>query len=160
MRICSVEGCEKKRDTRGYCAMHNSRMDRNGSLEPKRIRGNPAKRFHLSYVIDPESECWLWIKSLSDSGYGQFSVDGESISAHRYSWELHNGPIPDGLCVLHKCDVKPCVNPDHLFTGTNKDNSQDALKKGRLKLGGLRLGPYARYNKPLPAVEAYLKERS
>ncbi len=64
-------------------------------------------------------------------GYGKFSVDGKIVLAHRSSWELYNGGIPDGLLVLHKCDNPECSNPDHLFLGTCSDNSIDMSNKGR-----------------------------
>lgn len=78
--------------------------------------------------------CWLWTASFGTAGYGQIGVGGavgRPIGAHRVSWELHNGPIPDGMCALHKCDVKACVNPEHLFTGTLIDNVADMMEKGR-----------------------------
>lgn len=76
--------------------------------------------------------CWLWTASTSTpNGYGQIKNSGAYISTHRFSWELFNGPIPDGMFVCHRCDVKRCVNPAHLFLGTPKDNMQDCLRKGR-----------------------------
>ncbi len=76
--------------------------------------------------------CWLWMASRrSPKGYGQVVRYGKPQSAHRVSWELANGPIPKGLCVLHKCDNPPCVNPSHLFLGTPKDNADDSIRKGR-----------------------------
>lgn len=73
--------------------------------------------------------CWLWSGSTQTFGYGKY--DGRLV--HRVVWELTNGQIPDGLCVLHKCDNPPCVNPDHLFLGTKKDNTADMTAKGRDK---------------------------
>ena len=77
--------------------------------------------------------CWMWVGSTAGTVmvYGRFRRSGERILAHRYSWELHNEPVPEGLLVLHTCDNTLCVRPDHLFLGTHKDNSQDMLKKGR-----------------------------
>jgi hypothetical protein len=73
----------------------------------------------------------LWKGTVPKNGYGTAWRNQKPISAHRLSWLAHNGPIPEGLMVLHKCDNKPCVNPFHLFLGTNCDNMQDAVRKGR-----------------------------
>ena len=76
--------------------------------------------------------CWLWSGTMTRaSGYGELVYRGEKHRAHRLAYELHNGPIPAGLCVLHKCDVPHCVNPRHLFIGTNLDNVRDRDDKGR-----------------------------
>lgn len=68
-----------------------------------------------------------------DKGYGQTWENGKSKRAHRASWELYRGQIPKGIFVLHRCDIPSCVNPEHLFLGTNKDNMQDCKNKKRLK---------------------------
>lgn len=75
--------------------------------------------------------CWIFTGHLNNKGYGYFAVDGKKILAHRFSFELHKKRVPVGLCVLHRCDVPPCVNPSHLFLGTKKDNTQDMFSKGR-----------------------------
>lgn len=75
-------------------------------------------------------DCWLWQGMKSKTGYGQVKRDGKFIFAHRYSYMLHKGEL-GGLFVLHKCDVRLCVNPDHLSLGTQKDNQQDMRDKGR-----------------------------
>lgn len=81
-------------------------------------------------VIKSES-CWNWVGWCRE-GYGRISIGNQVFrSAHRVSWELHNGPIPDGLFVLHKCDNTRCVRPDHLFLGTKGDNNRDRHSKGR-----------------------------
>jgi hypothetical protein len=87
--------------------------------------------FDEKYIPEPMSGCWLWTNALNLDGYGKFHFELKRSSAHRASWEIHRGPIPNGLQVLHKCDVPCCVNPDHLFLGTPKDNAQDCIKKGR-----------------------------
>ena len=76
--------------------------------------------------------CWLWTASRRRDGYGYISVYGMMSAAHRVAWRLSYGDIPPGLFVLHHCDNKVCVRPDHLFLGTQKDNVHDAISKGRL----------------------------
>ena len=83
-------------------------------------------KFEKYISKDVDSGCWLWIGGLFQTGYGETTLDGRK-RAHRLSWEIYQGPIPDRLLVLHKCDVKRCVNPDHLYLGDNTDNALDAV---------------------------------
>jgi hypothetical protein len=76
--------------------------------------------------------CWLWAGGKTRSGYGGFWLNNRTLPAHRVAWELTNGPIPEGLFACHKCDVRACVNPGHLFLGTQLDNMRDKLAKGRV----------------------------
>ena len=90
------------------------------------------QRFYDFALPEPNTGCWLWTGYLSGSGYARFNVgNAKHIQASRYSWELHKGPIPDGLQACHICDVRCCVNPDHLFLGTQSDNLNDMEQKGR-----------------------------
>ena len=95
-----------------------------------------ADRFHDRYIPEPNTGCWLWLAGMSARGYGIIHGDGVD-KAHRASWLIHNGPIPHGLSVLHHCDNPPCVNPAHLFLGTQRDNIKDMEKKGRRRWGNL-----------------------
>lgn len=77
-----------------------------------------------------ENDCWLFSGYVDPSGYGRIFVDGKAERAHRVAWILANGPIPDGKYVCHRCDVKRCINENHLFLGTHDDNMADAAAKG------------------------------
>jgi hypothetical protein len=85
--------------------------------------------------VEKTETCWIWKGSKISAGYGMFHFRGQNRRAHRFSYEMTYGPIPDGLSVLHKCDVPLCVRPDHLFLGTQEDNMQDMSKKGRSLVG-------------------------
>lgn len=81
--------------------------------------------------VNKTGECWIWIGTNHNTGYGKIKIDREDVLAHRLSWEIHNGKIPTNKHVLHTCDVRLCVNPRHLFLGTNEDNRQDMIRKNR-----------------------------
>ena len=87
---------------------------------------------------EPNSGCWLWTKSLCTGGYGQIRVDGALCSTHREAWKIWRGDIPQGLCILHRCDTRSCINPDHLFIGTHTDNARDMVAKGRYHYASAR----------------------
>ena len=87
--------------------------------------------------VDISGDCWQWLGYRAPSGYGLFWTGKRDERAHRVSWQFHNGPIPDGLHVLHHCDNPPCVNPGHLWLGTDADNVRDKVKKNRHCYGSL-----------------------
>lgn len=97
---------------------------------------------------DPDG-CWVWRGTRTADGYGRFRLNhtpGE-VRAHRLSWEIHFGPIPDGMYVCHRCDNRACIRPDHFFLGTAVDNWLDCLSKGRHSVG-------TRHSLSLPAGHA------
>lgn len=98
---------------------------------PKVMRRNPAER--LWSRVHKTKSCWIWTGLSVGFGYGTFKVNGKSVKTHDYSYELHYGPIPKGLYVLHKCGNHSCVNPGHLFLGTRKDiSAARAIKESNL----------------------------
>jgi hypothetical protein len=136
VRLCSVEGCGRRHQAKGLCKKHYLRLWKNGTLQPQFVIGDDEARFwsrvNKNGPIHPElkTPCWLWTGSLKRR-YGRFWVQGGDIRAHRYSYILHKGPIPEDLFVCHSCDVPICVNPDHLWLGTALQNNQDMHAKGR-----------------------------
>ncbi|SDH10421.1 HNH endonuclease [Paraburkholderia phenazinium] len=109
----------------------------------KRKQVGPLRRAQLAYRAPisvriemniervPECGCWIWMGAVNAQGYGFMKANGRQGFAHRWSFEAHNGEIPKGMVICHRCDVPACVNPNHLFLGTYLDNAKDCVKKNR-----------------------------
>jgi hypothetical protein len=145
MARCARAQCKRvfKRSSRRVrycstrCAGLAKRTDRREAFKRKYIRGKP-------------DECWEWLGRINDDGYGGFYagyVRGKptNTSAHRFAYEMAKGRVPRGLCVLHSCDNRRCVNPAHLRAGTKLDNAQDMISRGRDDYGGRKLAQYLRH---------------
>lgn len=125
--ICQIYGCDKKTaENRKYCGMHRQRFIRHCQYNL------PSPEEHLlDRIRKDENGCWNYIGCTNSTGYGHIRKNGKVQKAHRVSFEYFIGPIPDGLFICHKCDNPACVNPDHLYAGTQKDNVRDMFSRGR-----------------------------
>ena len=134
---CIVEGCGKKHKSRGLCDTHYAFWRRTGQVgrrERKSLADRLWSKVDKSAGNGPSGDCWEWRGYVHATGYGHIwtgGKQGEIIATHRAAWIVTSGDIRDGLFVLHKCDNRLCVNPDHLWLGDHAANMADMLQKGR-----------------------------
>ena len=140
MKLCKVDGCDRKRTALGLCHKHYHRKRNGISLTAKgRYERTLEERFNEkvdkgeSYLL--WQDCWLWTASKNEYGYGKIMADGKVKHAHRVAYELYVAPIPDGMLVCHHCDNPSCVNPEHLYIGSHSENIQDRDERGRTQRG-------------------------
>lgn len=134
IKVCSVESCLNPAIERGWCKKHYTRWWRYGDLTTNlrpELEQSAIERFWAKVRRLSDGDCWNWLGARVTAGYGQFRVNGSLYYAHRYSYEIHYGPVPDGMFICHGCDNPLCVNPLHLFVGTQSDNMIDMWNKGR-----------------------------
>ena len=125
LRSGSSKSCGCLKAEKSSVAMKAIRLRQSGSLQDR----------FFSRFVKLANGCWQWRSHTDKDGYGILPGAHRSIRAHRLSYEIHKGAIPEGMIVCHRCDNPGCVNPDHLLVGTQKDNAQDALRKGRHYVG-------------------------
>ena len=138
---CAAKGCTRMAKHKGFCSLHYQRHMAGLPMDApvrKVVRGPLEKRLRGHLKIDAETGCHIWTGRRDANGYGHIGVQEPGQRqvhrrAHRVAWELANGPIPEGLVVMHMCDNPACCNPEHMRLGTRADNARDRAAKGRGK---------------------------
>lgn len=134
---CQFIGCSSKSHCRGLCEKHYSRYKNGRVYNIRNVQSGNDIELFLKKIEKQENGCWIWQagtqKNSKGVKYGKHHADnGKTVTAHRFSYSKFIGAIPDGMYVCHKCDTPLCVNPEHLFIGSHKDNMDDMVRKNRL----------------------------
>lgn len=134
MKLCSVDGCDRadRQMRQGYCTKHYQRNKKHGSPLVRLIHENFEDRFWSK--VEKTESCWNWTGAKT-SGHGVVKRDGVQGGAHRASYEMKNGPIPEGMAIDHICRNRACVNPDHLRIATQKQNRENLDPAGLTNSG-------------------------
>ncbi|MEC5149183.1 hypothetical protein RCH22_000984 [Cryobacterium psychrotolerans] len=135
-RTCTIPDCGKPYEARGMCASHYSHW-KYVTPPDERSRPTECERFDSKYTVGSQSECWEWKAGVTEDGYGRFNTSGgRRVIASRYALERAKGAAQQPeFRACHTCDNPPCVNPAHLYWGTEKQNSQDAVVRNRKSHG-------------------------
>lgn len=137
MKTCTVEGCETYVYSRGYCSMHYQRINRTGTTDAwVRPATVPAERFWVK--VEKTEGCWNWTGASTAGTYGTFWDGERDVKAHRFSWILTNGPVPDGMHLDHTCYNTLCVNPRHMRPVTQKQNNENRSGASSRSKSGVR----------------------
>jgi len=133
-KLCTVDGCTNAHKAQGLCSMHYQRLNKRGAPGPgkserPRISNAEEALRDKGWTVTPAG-CWEW-DGPRDEDRGMVTVNGVRTYAYRVAFEVWNGPIPPGKFVCHHCDNPPCINPSHLFAGSNLDNIADMVSKDR-----------------------------
>ena len=138
MNCIQYEECNRAAYAKGMCLMHYKRVWRGGRVDrTKRAPSGLTLERHLEWHgwNTTDSGCWEWRGGRFRGGYGSVSHGNRTLIASRAAWVVWRGDIPNGLHVLHTCDNRLCINPEHLWLGTNEDNVRDKMEKGRWRVG-------------------------
>lgn len=132
MSTCSVNHCQSVVHAKGFCKPHYKCFARIGKpvADRQTIHGSIQKKFAMKSTGRNENGCWIWSGGKDKDGYGSLRDGLKMKRAHRVSWEIHHGEIPDGACVLHECNNPSCVNPSHLKLGDQVENMADRKRNG------------------------------
>lgn len=125
---CSIEGCDGKLNARGLCHRHYVQQRRAGLLESKKTEDDQS--YILSRISVDQAGCWIWGQSKRE-GYGRLIRHGKTWSAHVFSFAVFVGPVEVGSQINHKCHIRSCCNPSHLYAGSQSENMADMKLAGR-----------------------------
>lgn len=137
VKVCSFSGCTKPHYGKGLCNGHWQQLRRGQELTTLqhryRLAGSAEERFLAR--VEKSQGCWTWLGGTFTNGYGQLKVNGSPTLAHRFSFELNKGVVPEGMMIDHICGNRLCVNPEHLQLATNKTNQENRGASKNSKTG-------------------------